>query len=108
MENWFEKFEKNNDERREKEINYLLEELLKKYENIEDESQKIKILEKIIEFYETLKIELFEYDANDYLKKKKELKILQYKKMEEKHKKSSDFSSWEEYKEEEQNSEERE
>lgn len=113
MENWFEKIEQNNDERRERELNYLLEGLLSKYErmeneNIENENQKIKVLDKIIEIYHTLKVELFEYDANDYLEKKKMLEDLRYKKMQKDHQNSSDFKSWEEYKEEEQNSEERE
>lgn len=108
MENWFEKYERNKDEARERELNYLLNDLLIQYERQRDDKETIKILEKIIEIYDTLKTELFEYDAKDYLDKKKQLANLRYKKLQEEHRNSDDFKSWDEYREEEEKEDERE
>ena len=108
MENWFEKYERNKDEARERELNYLLNDLLIQYERQRDDKEAIKILEKIIEIYDTLKTELFEYDAKDYLDKKKQLANLRYKKLQEEHRNSDDFKSWDEYREEEEKEDERE
>lgn len=108
MENWFEKYERKKDESREQELNYLLNDLLIQYERQRDDKEAIKILEKIIEIYDTLKTELFEYDAKDYLDKKKQLANLRYKKLQEEHRNSDDFKSWDEYREEEEKEDERE
>ena len=108
MENWSEKYERKKDESREQELNYLLNDLLIQYERQRDDKEAIKILEKIIEIYDTLKTELFEYDAKDYLDKKKQLANLRYKKLQEEHRNSDDFKSWDEYREEEEKEDERE
>ena len=108
MENWFEKYERKKEEARERELNYLLNELLEQYDRAKDIKETIKILEKIIEIYETMKIELLEYDTKDYLDKKKQLANLRYEKLQEEHRNSDEFQSWNEYREEEEKEDERE
>ena len=107
MENWFEKYERKKDEKREKELNYLLNELLLQYDTARNNKELIKILEKIIEIYDTMKTELLEYDAKDYLDKKKQLANLRYEKLQEEHRNSDEFQSWNEYREEEEKEDER-
>ena len=108
MESWFEKYERNKDEAREREINDILKDLLNRYEKQREDKEAIKILEKIIEIYDMLKTELFEYDVKDYLDKKKQLVNLRYKKLQEENRNSDDFKSWDEYREEEEKEDERE
>ena len=92
MENWFEKYERKKDEKREKELNYLLNELLLQYDTARNNKELIKILEKIIEIYDTMKTEL----AN-----------LRYEKLQEEHRNSDEFQSWNEYREEEEKEDEK-
>ena len=108
MESWFEKYERNKDEARERELNDILKDLLNRYEKQREDKEAIKILEKIIEIYDMLKTELFEYDVKDYLDKKKQLANLRYKKLQEENRNSDDFKSWDEYREEEEKEDERE
>ena len=100
MENWFEKYERKKDEKREKELNYLLNELLLQYDTARNNKELIKILD-------TMKTELLEYDAKDYLDKKKQLANLRYEKLQEEHRNSDEFQSWNEYREEEEKEDER-
>lgn len=101
MENWMQKFEKRKDDSREKELNQILKELLIELARSEDELERIIILEKIVCIYDTLKLELFDYDDKDYLDKKKELAFLRYKKMQREHRYNDESKSWNEYQEEE-------
>ena len=108
MESWFERYERRNDEARERELNYLLNELLMQYDRVRNDKDAIKILEKIITIYKTMKTELIEYDAKDYLDKEKQLANLRYKQLQEQHRASKDFESWDEYRQEEKEEDERE
>lgn len=101
MNNWMQKYEQRKDEQREKEQNRELVRLLRTLDNVHTNKEKAKNIEQIIEIYEELKINACEYDNEDYILKRKELKKIRYKLMEEEHKEEKETQSWKEYKEEE-------
>lgn len=106
MGSWMEKFERKEDEKRERELNEILEEAIEEYDDYNmvtnlDINKKIKKLEKVIEAYKSLMIEAFNFNAKDLEEKQKELSTLRYELMQEKHNKGKDSESWEEYKKEE-------
>ena len=73
MGNWMEKYERKKDEEREKELNLKLLFLLDTLDEVYTDKDRIKIIEKILNIYENLRIEACDYDKNDYISKKKEL-----------------------------------
>ena len=75
--------------------------LMEKYENtaFNDEQEELKILQGILEIYETLDIEDFEYNKNDYEIKEKRYKYLREKNSQEKFISNSE---WTEYQRDEQ------
>ena len=102
MENWMEKFERNKDEQRERELNIKLEELLNLLDEAYKDEDRIKVLEEIIKVYGKLRIDACDYDEKDFMRKKKELAEIKYTIKKQEYMKSSEFKSWNEYKEEEQ------
>ena len=101
MENWIEKFERSKDEAREKELNRKLQKLLNLLDEVYRDKDRIKIIENIIGIYNELKIDVCDYDYNDYMNKKKELVEIIYKLKREEHMNSQESQSWNDYKNEE-------
>ena len=71
-----------------------------------DDTAKLKvILEKIVEIYQNIKTQHFKYDKEDYKyyndRLEKLIKSEKYKALEESHKNSDEYQSWEDYKDEE-------
>ena len=99
--NWMEKYEQHNDEKFEKEINYRLERLLDELERTEEDYKRVNILEGIIEQYEDLRRNIFDYDEKDYQSKKKELKDTIDRIKFEEHNSSKEAESWNMYRDEE-------
>ena len=105
MNNWMEKFERNKDEQRERELNTKLEKLLDLLDKTYKNEGKIKILKEIIDVYKELKVDACDYDENDYICKKKELEVLRYRIKEQEHIESIESQSWNEFEEEEKDEE---
>lgn len=101
MDNWLEKYEQKKEEKIEKRMNEELRELLNSLENIYTDKKRAKIIERIIQIYEELKINASEYDEKDYAKKKKESIQIKYRLMEQEHQDEKETQSWKEYREEE-------
>lgn len=106
MGSWMEKFERKEDEKRERELNEILEEAIEEYDDYNmvtnvDINKKIKKIEKVVEAYRSLMIEAFNFNAKDLEEKQKELSTLKYELMQEKHNKGKDSEFWGEYKKEE-------
>lgn len=101
MDNWLEKYEQKKEEQIEKRMNEELRELLNSLENTYTDKKRAKIIERIIQIYEELKINASEYDEKDYAKKKKESIQIKYRLMEQEHQDEKETQSWKEYKEEE-------
>lgn len=101
MNNWMEKFERNKDEQREKELNTKLEKLLNLLDEAYEDKDRIKVLEEIIKVYGELKIDACDYDDKDYIAKKKELADIRYKIKKQEYMESLESQSWNEYKDEE-------
>ncbi len=99
--NWYERYGREEDVNRERTLNYRLDMLMEKYENtaFNDEQEELKILQGILEIYETLDIEDFEYNKNDYEIKEKRYKYLREKNSQEKFISNSE---WTEYQRDEQ------
>ena len=95
--NWMEETEKWNDEKFEKQIRERLEYLLDKLALTTDDFKRLNILEGIIEEYEDLRRNVFEYDKDDYEKKKKEYNDLMDKIKYEEHNSSKESQSWNDY-----------
>ena len=106
MNNWMEEFERNEDEQRERELNIKLEKLLDLLDKVSIDNEEVKILKEILNIYEELRIEAFDYDEKDYNNKKKKLKEFIYKIKNQKHMETLESQSWNEYKDEEQKQEE--
>ena len=106
MENWLEKFEREKDEQREKELNMKLEKLLNLLDEAYKDKDRIKVLEETIKVYGELKNEYCSYDEKDCIAKKKELAELRYKIKKQEHLETLEAQSWKEYQEEEQEEEE--
>lgn len=107
MNNWMEKFERSKDEAREKELNRKLNKLLDLLDEAYRDKDRIKIVENIIHVYDELKIDACDYDFNDYINKKKELAEIRYKLKKKEHMESKESESWNEYRNEELEEEER-
>ena len=107
MNNWMEKYERSKDEARELEFNRKLKKLLNLLDEVYKDKDRIKVIENIIEVYEELKIDACDYDYNDYINKKKELAQIRYKLKKEEHMESQESQSWNDYKNEELEEEER-
>lgn len=103
MGNWMEKYERKKDEQREGELNTKLEKLLNLLDEAYRDEDRKKVLEEIIKVYRELENDACDYDSKDCIDKKKELAEIRYKIMKEKHMKSLESTSWDEYREEEQN-----
>lgn len=106
MGSWMEKFERKEDEKRQRELNEILEEAIEEYDDYNkvtnvDINKKIKKIEKVIEAYKSLIIEAFNFDAKDFEQKQQELSTLRYKIMQQKHDNEKEAKSWQEYKKEE-------
>lgn len=106
MGSWMEKFERKEDEKRERELNEILEEAIEEYDDYNmakniDINKKIKKIEKIIEAYKRLIIESFDFNEKDFEQKQKELSTLRYELMQKRYNEGKEAESWEEYKKEE-------
>lgn len=106
MNNWMEKYERKKDEAREEELNIKLENLLDLLDEMNRDKDRIRIIEKILEIYDKLRIEACDYNENDYKAKKKELLNIRYKIMKEKYMEDKESESWNEYRNEELEEEE--
>lgn len=107
MNNWMEKFERSKDEARENELNRKLNKLLDLLDETYKDTDRIKIIESIINLYDELKIDACDYDFSDYMSKKKEMAEIRYKLKKKEHMESKESESWNEYKNEELEEEER-
>ena len=96
-----EKYERSNDEKRERELNFRLRELLSLLDEAYRVGDRVKLLKEIVEVYDELRIEAFDYDEKDFEARKSELGKIRYELMEERHKMDKDSQSWNEYKSEE-------
>ncbi len=106
MGSWMQKFERKEDEKRERELNEILEQTIEEYYECNiakqiDINKKIKKLENVIEAYISLRLEAFKYDENDFMQKQKELSNLRYELMQKNHNENKDSKSWKDYKKEE-------
>lgn len=103
MENWFEKFERKQDEKRETELNSKLNRMIEEFENRTNlnSAEEIRLVKEITQLYHQLMIEVFPYDEDDYLKKKQELKILQARLEKQKYREEKESKSWEDFEQEE-------
>ena len=108
MNNWMEKFEKSKDEIRETELNTKLEKLLTLLDEAYDSKDRMKVIEKIIDVYNELKIDACDYDEKDFVAKKKELAEFRYTIMKKNYMEEKESESWNEYKKEELEEEEQE
>ena len=99
--NWMEKYEQHNDEKFEREINVRLDKLLELLDRTEDEYKRVSILEGIIEEYEDLRRNIFEYDKEDYEAKKKELRDTIDRIKYEEHNSTREAESWNMFRDEE-------
>lgn len=103
MGNWMEKFERRKDEQRELELKARLEQMLNNLENKSNlnDTKKMRILEKIVEIYHDLELEICEFDRDDYKKKRQELEILRGIVANKEHSQEKESESWNQYKDEE-------
>ena len=101
-ENWMERFEKSEDEKRERMLKNKLNRNLQLLQDAKDNAERIILLEMIVNLYGTLKTEAFDIDEEDYKHKKEELISIKYKVLENIYKQSQDYQSWEEYRKEEE------
>lgn len=108
MENWMEKFERKKDEQRERELNVKLDKLLDLLDEIQTNNDRIRVLDKIINVYEELRVEAYDYDKKDYIRKKDELAKIRYRIKKEEYMETLESKSWNEYRDEEGIEEERE
>lgn len=100
MDNWMEKFERNKEEQRERELNTKLKKMLNLLDEAYRDKDRVKVIEEIIKVYDELKIDACDYDEKDYMAKKKELEEVRYKIKKQEHIESLEAQSWNEYKEE--------
>ncbi len=96
-----EKYERRNDEKRERELNARLENLLVSLDESFDNKARVKILKEIVEVYDELRIDACDYDQRDFEAKKCELDRLRYEIMEKAHMEDKDSQSWNDYRSEE-------
>ena len=78
MANWAEKFDEENDKRREAGLNRRLEELEESLNETEDLQEKKVLLKRILDIMNELKVESFDYDKNkfmEYYVKFKQIKV---------------------------------
>lgn len=108
MENWMEKFERKKDEQGERELNVKLDKLLDLLDEIQTNKDRIRVLDKIINVYEELRVEAYDYDEKDYIRKKDELAKIRYRIKKEEYMETLESKSWNEYRDEEGIEEERE
>lgn len=109
--NWAQAYEDKENEKRERILNHKLENTVSDMEGLlgsyyKDDTTKLKaILERIVDAYQDLKRESFDFNEEDYNYYKKRLNKLikeqPYKDLEEKFKDSDEYKSWEAYKDEE-------
>lgn len=107
MNNWMEKFERTKDEAREKELNRKLNKLLDLLDETYRDDDRIKVIDNIIKVYDLLRIDACDFDYNDYINKKKQLVELKYKIKKKEHMESKESKSWNEFRDEELEEEER-
>ena len=94
--NWMEKWEKESDERWEKHLKKELEEYMTELAEIKTSIKPInnkelrKLLRKIADTYSTLKVQHFDYDAEEYNNILRELQEINYKILEEDSKESTE------------------
>ena len=106
MNNWMEKYERKKDETRERILNTKLEQLLNLLDETYKKQDRVKVIEKIVEVYDKLRIDACDYDINDYRAKKEELLQIKYEIMKEDYMESKESQSWNDYKKEELEEEE--
>ena len=109
--NWAQAYEDKENEKRERMLNHELENAVSDLERLlgsyyKDDTTKLKeILERIVDAYQDLKRESFDFNEEDYNYYKNRLNKLikeqPYKDLEEKFKDSDEYKSWEAYKDEE-------
>ena len=105
---WMSKWERDEDERWEKNLKEEIEQYIEMFDNIKgsvnpvDNLELKKVLEKIVDKYHIMKVHSMEYDEKQYNYFLKELEIVKYKLLEENHKNDKDAKSWEEYRDEDQ------
>ena len=99
--NWMEKYEQHNDEKFEREINARLEKFLEILDKTDEDYKRVGVLEDIIEQYEDLRRNIFDYNEQDYEAKKKELRDTIDRIKFEEHNSSRESQSWNEYRDEE-------
>ena len=101
MGNWMEKYERRNDEKRERDLNARLSRLLDRLGECFYNRDRVKILKEIVEVYDELRVDACDYDEKDFEAKKCELDRVRYEIMEKAHMEDKDSQSWNDYKSEE-------
>lgn len=96
------KYEKEEDSKRQRQLRDQLEKCLKKYEEEPIQKVSIELVEKIVKIYKDLGREGFEYDQKDCLAKKKLLAEMRYEKMQKDHMDSREAESWKDFEKEEE------
>lgn len=103
MKNWAQQYEEKQDEINENKLNDKLDELSEIIDNINAgiDQYMLEILTEIVEIYDEMDREAYEFNEKDFLLRKKQLAELKYKILKKEHMNTKDFQSWEEYEEEE-------
>ena len=106
MNNWMEKYERTKDEEKEKKLNWELNKLLDILDEQCRNQDKIVTIQRILNIYHELKMDVCDYDENDYNAKKELLQQVRYEIMELNYMTDKESQSWNDYKREELEEEE--
>lgn len=103
MENWAQKYEEKKDKIAENMLNNKLDQLSEIIDNLNAgiDQYMLKILTEIVEIYDEMDRESYDFNEKDLLLRKKQLAELKYKILKNEHMNTMDSQSWEEYEKEE-------
>lgn len=105
--NWIEKYEDKQEEKREKELKNRLDMLLQELDEISDQLDRKKILKEILFITDCMIKEYFDYDKQLEFSIKEELEEIRLNEMNKNHNNEKEAASWEEFKKEENDLDER-
>ena len=105
--NWIEKYEDKQEEKREKELNNKLDKLLQQLDETYVDNDRKKILQEILLITDSMIKEYFDYDKQLELSIKEELEEIRLNEMNKNHNNEKEAASWEEFKKEENDLDER-
>ena len=103
MENWAQQYEEKKDKIAENRLNDKLDQLSEIIDNINAgiDQYMLKILTEIVEIYDEMDREAYDFNEKDLLLRKKQLAELKYKILKKEHMNTKESQSWEEYEKEE-------